>query len=61
MSDIQIGDKVQLRSGPPQMVVEKRVGTRVFCVWYENGIIKREWFDIATLEKVRPLNPGTSR
>lgn len=37
MSEFGIGDRVQLRSGGPIMVVEK-IEERVYCVWFETRL-----------------------
>jgi len=61
MSDFQKGDVVVLKSGGPQMTVEK-VGqfgggmgiasyNGVACVWFEGAKVCREAFPVETVEK----------
>lgn len=52
MSTFRTGDQVRLKSGGPQMSVEK-IGNPplVFCVWFEGDKLQRSHFEPAVLEK----------
>lgn len=49
MSDIKLGDRVQLKSGGPIMVVEAIQGTIAVCVWTPKVLPKRGRFELQTL------------
>ena len=45
------GDVVRLKSSRPEMTVLQSRGDMVDCVWFQDGIVKRDSFPAATLEK----------
>lgn len=54
MSELKVGDSVQLISGGPIMAISK-LGTRkgkpiVICTWFANGKTTKEGFTPATLQ-----------
>ena len=46
----QIGSKVRLRSGGPNMTVEAISGDDVTCVWFDKNSTRERTFPVATLE-----------
>lgn len=46
------GDIVRLRSGGPNMMVERVVASSVLCVWFEDGRRRKGRFTFDTIEKV---------
>jgi uncharacterized protein YodC (DUF2158 family) len=54
--DYKAGDIVQLKSGGPQMTVE-RVGSSIaanalLCFWFEGDKLHDQWFQPTSLKKV---------
>lgn len=54
MSDLSIGDVVQLKSGGPRMTVESVDDDWVDCVWFEKNNAHRQSFGAALLTKCGP-------
>ena len=59
-----IGDVVQLKSGGPQMTIDKsyppnrdRSEALCVCKWFDNGTSKSETFAASALERVPPNRP----
>ena len=53
MSEIKVGDVVELKSGSPKMTVKELVNSNTCdCVWYENGTWKSELIFAGILRKI---------
>lgn len=51
--DFNVGDVVKLKSGGPNMTVDGCGGSRITCVWFDDGGAYRiQFFDQGALEKV---------
>ena len=51
MAKFNIGDLVVLKSGSPRMCVEDCTGETVSCVWCNDGVIGRDTFNLALMNK----------
>ena len=49
MSELKIGDVVQLKSGGPSMTI-RSVGTTALCEWFDNATVKSNDFAITSLQ-----------
>lgn len=55
MAEFQAGDTVALKSGGPEMTVEK-IGTSggvptAWCIWFEGDRTVRDFFPVSALER----------
>lgn len=51
--DIQPGDRVQLKSGGPDMTVSKEIsGGQWYCQWFEKGELKGSSFPAHVLKNL---------
>jgi uncharacterized protein YodC (DUF2158 family) len=51
MAKFNIGDLVVLKSGSPRMCVEESTDETVSCVWCNDGVIGRDTFNLALMNK----------
>ena len=51
--ELQLGDRVQLKSGGPVMTVSEDEGDSVWCQWFEKSELKSSSFKRHVLAKVR--------
>lgn len=49
---IQPGDRVQLKSGGPEMTVSKQINDNWYCQWFEKGELKSSSFPAHTLKNL---------
>lgn len=57
VSNLHLGNVVRLRSGGPNMTVErepvKAEDTAIQCIWFDGGVARRDQFPRKTLDKVK--------
>ena len=46
---MKLGDLVHLRSGSPEMTVNFIDGLRVECVWFDEKVIRNQWFALTAV------------
>jgi uncharacterized protein YodC (DUF2158 family) len=50
--DFKVGDQVLLKSGGPTMTIEKIMGTRISCTWFNGkNELSRDVFEAEALDK----------
>ena len=62
MTDLNVGDRVQLASGGPIMTIADISGDQALCQWFDrNRKADERWFTLAALCKYNPKSPGVLR
>ncbi len=52
--ELLVGEFVWLNSGSPKLTIEEISDDTAYCVWFDNGELKRSMFKLSSLTKDNP-------